>query len=110
MNHIRLSLLNLLPNINIFDWSKLKAFACDKTNINEKLKFNLGMVGNIVGKGENAYYQYFVLFLQFLKGFFFKVIIILDCVVKRKSAFIQDDLKILLLDKRLFYVSAVQVF
>ena len=30
----------------------------------EKLKYVLGMVENIVGRGENAGYQHFLLFLQ----------------------------------------------
>ena len=45
-----------LPNDNIFDWSKLKAFADDKIYVTEKLKLDLGRVVNIVGKGENAGY------------------------------------------------------
>ena len=45
---------NSLPNDKILDWSKLKAFADDKINVTEKLKFVLGRVENIVGKGENA--------------------------------------------------------
>ena len=45
---------NSLPNERILDWSKLKAFADDKINVTEKLKFVLGRVENIVGKGENA--------------------------------------------------------
>ena len=57
-------LLNSLPNDNFLDWSKLKAFADDKTNVNEKLKFVLGQVENIVGKRENAGYQHFLLFPQ----------------------------------------------
>ena len=32
----------------------MKAFADDEINVNEKLKFVLGRVENIVGKGENA--------------------------------------------------------
>ena len=55
---------NPLPNDKMFDWSKLKAFADDKTNVTEKLKFVLGRVENIVGKGENAGYQHFFLFPQ----------------------------------------------
>ena len=46
--------LTLLPNKKILDWSKSKAFADDKMNATEKLKFVLGRVENIVGKGENA--------------------------------------------------------
>ena len=46
------------PFLNKFlDWSKLKEHADDKINKTEKLKFVLGMVENIVGKGENAGYQ-----------------------------------------------------
>ena len=47
------------PNNKILDWSELKAYADDKTNANEKLKFVFGWVENIVGKGENAGYQDF---------------------------------------------------
>ena len=54
--------LNSLPNNKILDWSKLKAFADDKINPIEKLKFVLGRVENIVGKGENAGNQHFLLF------------------------------------------------
>ena len=42
----------------------MKAFADDKINVTEKLKFLLERVENIVGKGENAGYQYFLLFPQ----------------------------------------------
>ena len=52
-----------LPNNKIFDWSKFKAFADDKINVNEKLKYVFGRIENIVGKGENASYQHFLLFL-----------------------------------------------
>ena len=34
------------------------------TNVTKKLKFVLGKVENIVGKGENAGYQHFLLLLQ----------------------------------------------
>ena len=47
-----------------FDLSKLKAFAADKINVREKLKFVLGGTENIVGKGENYVYQHFLLFPQ----------------------------------------------
>ena len=75
--------VNSLPNNKIFDWSKSKAFADDKINVTEKLKFVLGRVENIEGKWENAGYQHFLLFPQcFSKGFFLKVVKSLDCVVK----------------------------
>ena len=53
---------NSIPNDKILDWSKLKAFADDKINVTEELKFVLGRVENIVGKGEN-----FLLFPQWFQ-------------------------------------------
>ena len=55
---------NFLPDDKILDWSKLKAFADEKINETEKMKFVFGRVENIVGKGENAGYQHFLLFTQ----------------------------------------------
>ena len=53
------------------DWSKLKAFVEDKSNVAEKLKFILGSVENIVEKGENAGYSAFSHFpTMFSKGFY----------------------------------------
>ena len=75
--------LTPLPNNKNLDLSKLKAFADDKINVTEKLKIVLGRIENIVGKGENAGYQYFSPFPKmFSKGFFFKVVESWDCVVK----------------------------
>ena len=54
------ALFNSLPNNKILDWFKLKAFADNKVNVSEKLKFVLGRVKNIVGKG----YQHFLIFPQ----------------------------------------------
>ena len=53
---------NILPNDKFLDWSKLGAFADDKLNLTEKLKFVLGRVQNIVGKGENAGFHHFLCF------------------------------------------------
>ena len=65
--------LTPLPNDKFLDWSKLKELAVDTINVTEKFKFVLGRVENIVGKGENAGYQHFLLFLQcFPKAFFFQ--------------------------------------
>ena len=61
-----------LPKDKILDLSRLEAFADNNLNANEKLKFALGRVENIVGKGENAGYQ----------GFFLRVVKSQDCVVK----------------------------
>ena len=73
-----------LQNDEILDWSKLKAFADDKLKCeNQKLKFDMGRVENIVGKGENGGYQHFLLFpTMFSKGLFFRVVKRRDCVVK----------------------------
>ena len=43
------------------------------------------MGGNIAGKGENAGYQHFPLFLRFQKAVFCRVVISRDCVVKSSS-------------------------
>ena len=75
--------VNSIPNDKILDWSKLKVFADDKISVNEKLKFGLERVENIVGKGENAGYQHFFLFPQcFQKGLHLKIVKSQDCVVK----------------------------
>ena len=42
----------------------MRKFADDKIYVTESLKFVLGRVENIVGKGENAGYQHFLLFQQ----------------------------------------------
>ena len=51
-----------LPNNKILALTKLKAFAADKIIVTQKLKFVTGRVENIVGKGENAGNQHFLLF------------------------------------------------
>ena len=51
-------------NNKIVDLSKLKAFAEDKINVIEKLKFVFRWVENIVGTGEYAGYKHFLLFPQ----------------------------------------------
>ena len=63
-----------LSNEKILDWSKLKAFADDKINVNETLKFSLGREENTVEKGENAGYQHFLLFPMFSKALCYSVI------------------------------------
>ena len=57
-------LFNSLPYNKFLDWSKLKAFADNKINVIEKLKFVLQRIGNIVRKGENAENQHFLLYPQ----------------------------------------------
>ena len=55
---------NSLPNDKISKWFKFKAFADDKINVTTELKLVIfiGMEKNIVGKGQNAGYQHFLLF------------------------------------------------
>ena len=72
-----------LPNDKSLDWLEFKAFADEKISETEKLKFVLGKLENIAGKGENAGYQHFLLFpAMFPKGFFFKIVKSQDCMVK----------------------------
>ena len=75
---------NSLPNDKILDWSKIKALADGKINVVEELKFVSETVENIVGKGENAGYQHFLLFPQhFQKSFQLGVVKSRDCVIRR---------------------------
>ena len=75
--------INSLPNDKFLDWSELEELADNKINVTKKLKFASRRVENIVGKGENAGYQHFLLFLQcFLKAFFLRVIKSRHCVIK----------------------------
>ena len=60
LNHV--TCIYSLPHNKFLDCSKLKPFADRKINVAENLKFVLGMVENIVVKGENAGYQDFLLF------------------------------------------------
>ena len=62
-------LFHSLPNYNFLEWFKLKAFSDHKIKVAEKMKIVLEGVQNIVGKGENAGYQHFLLFTRcFLKS------------------------------------------
>ena len=73
---------NTLPDDKNLDQAKSKAFADDKINVTEKLKFVFGRVENIVGKGENAGHQCFLLFPQCFPKLLFNVVRSQDCVVK----------------------------
>ena len=55
---------------NILVVSKLKAFANHKYNINPNIKFVFHRVENIVGQGENAGHQHFLLFPQCFQSTF----------------------------------------
>ena len=60
-------LINSLPSDKFLNLSKLKAFGDDKINVTEKLKFVFARVEIIVGKGENAGNQHFLVFPRFSK-------------------------------------------
>ena len=71
----------LYPNDKILDHSNLKDFADDKIIETYVTNFVRGRVENIVGKGENACYQYFLLFTaMFSLGIFVRVVKSRDCV------------------------------
>ena len=53
------------------NFSKLKAFADNKSNVTQNMIFVLGRVENIVEKGENAGYKHFLLFPTTFFSFFF---------------------------------------
>ena len=64
--------VNSLPNNIILDWSKLKAFADNNLKVAAMMIYLFDTVENIMGKGENAGYQHFLLFPQcFQSGLFF---------------------------------------
>ena len=47
-------MLNSLPNKNILDWTKLKAFADNKLDVAKIINSVYDRVENIVEKGKNA--------------------------------------------------------
>ena len=62
---------NSLPDNKILDLSRFKAFADGSSNKDEIVKFVFDREENIVGKGENAGSQHFLLFPKcFLKASF----------------------------------------
>ena len=58
-------MINSLQNNKLLDWSKLKAFAYDKINVTEKLKFVQRRVENIVGKGQNAGKEFSKIYIRY---------------------------------------------
>ena len=55
---------NTLPNDKFLGWPKLKPFTDNKVNVTKNLQIVFERLENIVGKGENAGYQHFLLFPQ----------------------------------------------
>ena len=77
------SVFNSIPDNKILSQSNLKALA-DESNVTPAIKFVLGRIENIVGKGENVGYQHFSPSLaMFSKAIFPRVVKSWDCVVKR---------------------------
>ena len=75
--------INYLSNDNLLGWSKFIGSADEKINVTQKLKFSMGRVESIVGKGENAGYQHFLLFRQcFQKASYIGFVRSRDYVVK----------------------------
>ena len=63
-------LINSLPRDKFLNLSNLKALGDNKINVTEKLKFVFARVEIIVGKGENADNQHFLVLPRFSKPFF----------------------------------------
>ena len=55
---------NPIPNNKVLAWSKLTAFAGNKIKIDEMMNLVFDKFENIVGNGENAGDQHFLLFPQ----------------------------------------------
>ena len=77
------STFNSLPNDKILDWSKVKAFADDKRNVIEKLKFVFGKGRKHCGKRRKCWLPAFSPFpTMFSKGFLYRVVRSRDYVVE----------------------------
>ena len=62
-----------------FQTTTLKAFADDKVNVTQLFQYVFDRVENFVGKGENAGYQHFLVFNDFLA----RVVKTRDCLVNK---------------------------
>ena len=63
--------LNSLPNDKILDWSKRRELADNEIKLGKIMIYVSDRVENIVGKGEKAGYQHFLLFPHcFQKAFY----------------------------------------
>ena len=82
-NITKFSIFFSLPNDKVLDLSKLEAFAEDKINVPQKLKFIAGRIENILGKRRKCWSPAFSPFPKmFSKDFFLMVVKNPDCVVK----------------------------
>ena len=77
------SRLNSIQNDKVLAMLKLKAFADDKSSFAKMMMSVFDRIENNVEKGENAGYQYFLLFpTMFLNTFFIRDVKSQDYVVK----------------------------
>ena len=53
-SHLEVPTVNPLPDDQISDWSKLKAFADDKLHVTQNIKVVFFRIENIVGKEETS--------------------------------------------------------
>ena len=74
---------NSLPNDNILDKTKFKAVVDNNFNVSKIITFVFVLIENIVGKGENAGYQLFLLFPQCFQKFSFSESLKVRIVRKR---------------------------
>ena len=66
------------PDDKILAMSRLTGFADNKYNFTQNIKFVFHLLGNNVGEGENASYQHFSLFSQYMYIVFQKAISMKD--------------------------------
>ena len=64
MNQKSTAILPLVTDDKLLDLSKYKAFEDDKSKMAKLAELVLDIVENIVGKGENAGYQHFLISLR----------------------------------------------
>ena len=77
--NVQLQLFTQRQNLRLVQIERI----CRQQNkCNEILKFGLGRVENIVGKGENSGYKHFLLFPRFSNALCIRVVKSRDCVVK----------------------------
>ena len=77
--------LNFKPDSHIFPLCKMKPFADDKLNVTQNIKFDFHWVENIVGNGEDAGGQYFLLCRYCFQTSFSSSVESCHCVGKAKS-------------------------
>ena len=72
--------LKTLPNDKFLEWTKFKAFCRRQINVAQMMIPVFDRIENIMGTGENADYQHFLLFPQcFQKPLFYEVVKSRDC-------------------------------